>query len=395
MHLNRIGWEPGWFRFSRGGVKFMGFRAFLFSSILLAGASLPFSVFAQNDPPKSKPDPTQTQPASAPTPIDDQPQPAAEQDKSEGPGVKQDGVKQDEVKHDGSKKDVGAIGDRKVGGFDMYSIETDIKIGRAYAAQIDQTVKLVQDPRINEFVNRVGQNLVRNSDAKVPFIIKVVDDGEINAMALPGGYLYVNTGLILAADDEAELAGVMAHEIAHVALRHATRTQSWANIVQILTIPVVVMGGPAGVIVPQVARVAVPMTLLKFSRGFETEADYFGLQYMYKAGYDPNGLVSLFEKIQAREKKKPGTLAKAFASHPQTPSRIQKSQEEMATILPFRSQYVETTSEFNDVKARLAMLENGHKFEDSNPNKPVLRRTSASDEEKKDDDRPELKRRLN
>jgi predicted Zn-dependent protease len=222
----------------------------------------------------------------------------------------------------------------------------------------------------------------------------VVNDDEINAMALPGGYLYVNTGLILAADDEAELAGVMAHEIAHVALRHVTRTQSRANIIDMMTIPVIIMGGPAGVIVPEAARVAVPMTLLKFSRGFESEADYFGLQYMYKAGYDPNGLVSLFEKIQAREKRKPGTLAKAFSSHPQTPDRIKKSQEEMASILPFQSQYVETTSEFNDIKARLAMIENGHKFEDSNPTQPVLRRTSSSDGEKTDE-RPEFKRRLN
>jgi predicted Zn-dependent protease len=241
-------------------------------------------------------------------------------------------------------------------------------------------------------VNRIGQNLVRNSDAKVPFTIKVVDDDEINAMALPGGYLYVNTGLVLAADDEAELAGVMAHEIAHVALRHTTRTQSRANIMELMTIPVVIMGGPAGVIVPQVARVAVPMTLLKFSRGFEIEADYFGVQYMYKAGYDPNGLVSLFEKIQAKEKRKPGTLSKAFASHPQTPDRIRKSQEEMSTILPVRSQYLETTSEFSEIKARLAMLENRRDPGDANENKPTLRRTSSDNGDKKDDARPKLKR---
>jgi len=177
-------------------------------------------------------------------------------------------------------------------------------------------------------VNRVGQNLVRNSDAKVPFIIKVVDDDEINAMALPGGFLYVNTGLILAAEDEAELAGVMAHEIAHVALRHATRTQSRATIAEILTIPAVILIGPYSGAV----RAAIPLTFLKFSRGFEAEADYFGLQYMYKAGYDPNGLVSLFEKVQAREKKRPGTLAEAFSSHPQTQERVKKSQEEMAAF---------------------------------------------------------------
>src|SRR6266567_1191561 len=224
----------------------MRFRALLFSAILLAGASLPLAVFAQDDPPQQKRDPTQTQPApiddqSKPEASQNQAQPAAEQDKNEGSGVK----------HDGSKKDVGAIGDRKVGGFNMYSIDTDIKIGRAYAAQIDQTVKLVQDPRINEFVNRIGQNLARNSDAKVPFTIKVVNADDINAMALPGGFLYVNTGLILAADDEAELAGVMAHEIAHVALRHATRTQSRADIVNLMTIPAIILGVPT---FPQAAQ---------------------------------------------------------------------------------------------------------------------------------------------
>jgi predicted Zn-dependent protease len=233
-------------------------------------------------------------------------------------------------------------------------------------------------------VNRIGQNLVRNSDAAFPFTIKVVEDDEINAMSLPGGFLYVNSGLILAADDEAELAGAMAHEIAHVALRHATRQMTRANIFQILSIPVVMTG------VPVDPRLVMPVTFLKFSRGFEAEADYFGLQYMYKAGYDPSALVTFFEKLEALEKRKPNALSRAFATHPQNPDRVKKSQKEIASILPARDNYVETTSEFNDVKARLAVLEHRRKMDESYPNKPVLRRiaghVSGNGENRKDDD---------
>jgi len=308
--------------------------------------------------------------------------------------------KEKKIKHDGSKNDVDAIGNRKLGGMDWYSTESEIKMGKQYAQQIEQSMKLIQDPVVNEYVNRVGQNLVRNSDAKVPFTIKVVDADEINAMALPGGFFYVNSGLILAADDEAELAGVMAHEIAHVAARHATRGATRSQLANIMTIPLIFVGGGIGYAAREAAGIGLPLTFLSFSRGFEAEADYLGVQYMYKAGYDPNELVNFFEKIQAQEKKRPGSLAKAFATHPQTPDRIQKTQEEIATILPSKDQYIETTSEFNDVKSRLAAIENRRKVDDSNPNKPTLRRTASSSKDnngndKKDDDRPTLKRRDN
>jgi len=342
-------------------------RTLLLSSILTAGVSLPVLASVQDEKQKQTPDQTQAPPGKD----ESQAQPAANQDQAQ-PSAEPDKAKAAEAKHDGGKKDVDAIGNRKVGGFDLYSIETDVKIGRAYAQEIERNLKMVEDPVINEYVNRIGQNLVRNSDAKVPFTIKVVDADEINAMALPGGFLYVNSGLILAADDEAELAGVMAHEIAHVALRHATRAQTRADIAQIITIPINVAVPLPG----NVPGLVLPVAFLKFSRNFETEADYFGLQYMYKAGYDPNAMVSFFEKIQAREKKKPGTLSKAFSTHPQTPDRIKKSQKEMATILPPRDGYMETTSEFNDVKARLASLENRRKVDDGNQNKPKLRRTA-------------------
>jgi predicted Zn-dependent protease len=307
----------------------------------------------------------------------------------------------DKESHDGGKNDIDAIGNRKMGGKGLgnwYSLESEIRMGKQYAQQVEASVKLVQDPVVNEYVNRIGQNLVRNSDAKVPFTIKVIDSDDINAMALPGGFFYVNSGLILAADEEAELAGVMAHEIAHVAARHATRGQTRAQLANIASIPLIFVGGGIGYAVRSAAGLALPMTFLTFSRGFEAEADYLGLQYMYKTGYDPQAFVAFFEKIQAKDKKKPGTLAKAFATHPQTPDRIEKSQNEIAHVLPARDQYIVNTSEFDDVKARLAAIENRRKLTDEKDNAPSLRRTSKSSDkkegdEKSDDDRPTLKRR--
>ena len=214
------------------------------------------------------------------------------------------------VKHDGKEDDVDAIGNRKIGGRglgDWYSLETEIRMGKQYAMQVEQSVKLVQDPVVNEYVNRIGQNLVRNSDAQVPFTIKVIDSDEVNAFALPGGFFYVNSGLILAADEEAELAGVMAHEISHVCARHGMRQMTRANWAQIGTLPLIFIGGGIGYGIYEASGLALPLTFMKFQRNFEAEADYLGLQYMYKTGYDPQAFISFFEKIQAKEKKKPGT----------------------------------------------------------------------------------------
>jgi hypothetical protein len=408
----------------------MKFRSLLLSLTLVAGGCISVSAFAQNDKQQSQTPSSSTQPANSsqsssadqsqqnqaqPAATDqnqtqgqptadqsqpaDQDQPAADQDNKSDSDKDKDKKDKKKSKHDGGKDDVDAIGNRKVAGWDWYSIESEIRMGKQYATQIEASLKMVTDPTINEYVNRVGQNLVRNSDAKVPFTIKVVDSDVINAMALPGGFFYVNSGLILAADNEAELAGVMAHEIAHVAARHTTRQMTRAQFLNYASLPLIFVGGGIGLAAREAAGIGVPMTFLKFSRTFEAEADYLGIQYMYKAGYDPNEFVNFFEKIQAEEKKKPGSMAKVFADHPQTPDRITKSQEEIATILPAKDQYIETTSEFNDMKARLAAIENKHKVDDSaNPNKPSLRRSQSSSSSKdgdnnKDDDRPTLKRR--
>jgi predicted Zn-dependent protease len=308
-----------------------------------------------------------------------------------------------QIKHDGGKTDVDAVGNRNVGcgrGVgNWYSVEKQVAMGRSFAQQVEAQVKMVNDPVVTEYVNRIGQNLVRNSDAQVPFTIKVIDSDVVNAMALPGGFFYVNSGLILAADEEAEVAGVMAHEIAHVAACHAAREQTRASLLQMASIPLIFVGGGIGYAGYEAAGIAGMFGILKFSRGFEAEADYLGIEYMYRAGYDPSAFVSFFEKVQAMEKKKPGTLAKAFDTHPQNADRIQKSQDEIRKILPAKQQYVVTTSEFDEVKGRLAAIENKHKLlDEKDSSKPSLRRTSntsdkSEDGKKDDDDRPTLKRR--
>lgn len=304
----------------------------------------------------------------------------------------------------GSTDDVEAAGTRDIGGRGLgnwFSTDWEVRNGKSYAMEVERSSKLITDPVIVEYINRVGQNIVKNSDAKVPFTIKVIDSDEINAMALPGGFFYVNSGLILAADNESELAGVMAHEIAHVAAHHAARENTRLQYMQLSTVPLMFIGGYTAYGLYEASQLAIPLSFLKFSREFEAQADWLGVQYSYRSGYDPQGLVTMFEKLQALEKNKPGVLAKAFADHPQTPDRIARSEEEIATILPARPDYLVTTSEFDTVKTRLARIQNKRKIDGkTDPSKPTLRRTSASNndpnsttQDKSGDDRPTLGRR--
>jgi predicted Zn-dependent protease len=306
---------------------------------------------------------------------------------------------------DDKEKDPDEIGNRDVGkGVNFWSLDKEIALGKQLAQEVERQAKIVDDSIIAEYVNRVGQNLVRNSDAKVPFTIKVLDSEEVNAFALPGGFFFVNSGLILKADSESELAGVMAHEIAHVAARHGTRQATRGQLINIATIPLIFMGGWTGYAIRQGVSLAIPMGFLAFTRGMEREADYLGLQYMYKAGYDPTSFVDFFEKIQTMEKRKPGSVAKVFSTHPMTDDRIKASQNEIQQIMVSKSEYVVNTSEFNDVKARLYSLHNHRRLDrgKDDPSRPTLRKSPGSgtgtvddngQQPDNQDDRPTLKRR--
>ena len=299
------------------------------------------------------------------------------------------------------KEDVSRIGERDVGkSVNFYSIEKEIQLGKQLAAEVEKHAKIVADPVIAEYVNRIGQNLVHNSDTKVPFTIKVIDSEEINAFALPGGYFFVNTGLIELAEDEAELAGVMAHEIAHVAARHGTRSATRAQLIQFASIPLLFIGGWAGYGIQQAANFAIPMTMLKFSRNFEKDADFLGVQYMYKAGYDPASMVQFFERLKAKQKKNKNAVAKAFSTHPLTKDRIKLLQKTIDELLPDQPEYAVTSSEFQAVKDRLASLRARRKPTQGDPNRPTLKRSTQTEpvlpgdgDDDAEDERPALTRR--
>jgi predicted Zn-dependent protease len=263
------------------------------------------------------------------------------------------------------------------------STEKEVRMGREAAAEVDRQAKFVDDPVITEYVNRVGQNIVLHSDAKVPFTIKVIDSDEVNAFALPGGFFYVNKGLILAADNEAELAGVMAHEIAHVAARHAVENQTKGSLLEYAAIAgSIFLGGIPGMIYQNTAGIGLLGIFMKFSRSAEEEADKLGVQYMYAAGYDPGAMATMFEKLEAKNKKKPGFVARAFATHPAPPDR-RAAALALAARFPEHEEYVISSSEFQRVKSRLLRLSNARAStagaiqagdETGAPGRPTLKR---------------------
>ncbi|MBZ5543383.1 MAG: M48 family metalloprotease [Acidobacteriia bacterium] len=304
------------------------------------------------------------------------------------------------------KHDVDAIGDRRVAHRSIISQEKEIGIGKQYATEIDHSAKLVTDPVVTEFVNRLAQNVARNSDLAIPLTVKVIDSPDLNAFALPGGFLYVNSGLLLAADEEAQVAGVVAHEIAHAAARHWASQMTKATLLQYAMIPLIFtpMSYPVYLGAANALNIAVPLAFLKFSRGAEAEADMLGLQYMYKAGYDPTAYVTFFSKIIEQDRRSPGSVPSVFASHPPTPERIISSEEEIKRILPQREQYLVSTSEFDDVKAHLQTILTNRRRNEKKEG-PTLRKRESTDrtetdtqtttggQDKTDDKPPVLRRR--
>jgi predicted Zn-dependent protease len=289
------------------------------------------------------------------------------------------GPQKDERIKAGSEADINSIGNRKVGhGPDSYSLDREITLGTQLAKKMGRFTKFIDDPLVNEYVTRIGQNLVRDSDARFPFTFKVIDSEEVNAFALPGGFLYVNRGAILLADEEAELVGVLAHEIAHVCARHGTRNSTRSEIARVATMSLILLGpgGWAGYAIFTGLKVGVPLTFLKFSRSAESEADYLGLQYMYKAGYDPNTFIAFFERMDSEPS--PGKFATMFSSYPLTRNRIRAIQREIATILPARDQYIVTTSEFDLIKSRLLRGQQSQRT-DWDGSRPKLRKRTEPD----------------
>jgi beta-barrel assembly-enhancing protease len=304
------------------------------------------------------------------------------------------------------------VGNRDINSrqINFYSLEKEMGIGQQLASEVERQLKLVDDPIINEYINRVGQNIVLNSDAKVPFTIRVVDSDEVNAFALPGGYFFVNKGLILAAENEAEIVGVMAHEIAHVAARHGTEQVSKGQLLQFGSIPLIFLGGPIGIAARSAANFALPLTFLKFSRNAEAEADMLGAQYAWKSGYDPAGMVTMFEKLASKEKNKPGTMSKLFSDHPATGDRANKVRS-LISQFPQREEYIVNTSDFNQIKARLVAVSGARRNGSAGANggnngggdRPTLKRRqdptngpdADSDQPQAPKDRPTLKRRDN
>ena len=293
-----------------------------------------------------------------------------------------------EAKPSNSEKyDVNRIGQRNTGkGVNLYSLEKERALGQEMAETIDRQTKFVTDPNIVKYVSDVAQRIIRNSDAQVAFTIKVVDSTQINTFALPGGFLYVDKGLLSELDSEAELAGLIAHEVAHVAARHGTRLATRKTAWNVISFPVIYMAGPGAIGARQIG----PLALRKFARDAELEADLLGMEYQYAAGYDPRAFIDALERLH--NKQIPGgkhggpfarplhQIAKSYAFYPPMEERILRLQSEISSVLPCRDTYVADTSEFHEIREQLladeVILRRDHAghSEGSENGGPVLRR---------------------
>ncbi len=273
------------------------------------------------------------------------------------------------------KKDPSEIGDRDVAGkLNVYSIEKEMALGKQLAIEVRKQARIVDDPIVSEYISRLGQNLARNSDVTFPVSFTLIDADDINAFTLPGGFIFINTGTLRLSDNEAELASVLAHELGHAAARHATRQATRNDLISAGTLPLFLFGGWTGLLAHSAAGLASPMFMFHFSRAFETEADLLGIQYLWKAGYDPTASVDMFERVESTERKQPGSVSKLFRTHPLTADRIVKTQKNIDELLPGRDTYVINTSEYEAIRARLAEISQQRKPDPKDRDHPTLRR---------------------
>lgn len=253
-----------------------------------------------------------------------------------------------------NKKNPDKIGQRNVAsGLNRYSVEQELALGRQLAAEVEKQAKIITDPIVAEYINRLGQNLTRNSDSVFPMTFRLLESDEINAFTLPGGYVFISTGLLKLSDNEAELASVIAHELAHAAARHATRQATRSDLINAGKLPLLLTGGLAGIAARQALGPVSAMAFYHFSREYETEADLLGLQYLWKAGYDPTASVDMFERVESTEKAKPGSVSQLFRTHPRTAARIEQTQKNIEALLPSRAEHILNTSEYESIRERL------------------------------------------
>ncbi len=239
-------------------------------------------------------------------------------------------------------------------GWNLFSPAQDIQLGKEAAAEIEKQVAVVDNPQLVDYVNRIGKKLIAQPEAgQYPYTFKVVYDKSINAFALPGGPSYVHTGLILAADNEAQIAGVVAHEVAHVALRHGTAQVTKAQALQLLAGLGGAMLGGGGGILGQLAQMGAGLgansLLLKFSRNAESDADLLGARMMAKAGYDPIEMAKFFEKLEAQEQSSGRSIPQFLSDHPNPGNRVKAVSAEVR-LMPARQYTKGDTADLNRIK---------------------------------------------
>ena len=311
------------------------------------------------------------------------------------------------------KQKLEEIGVRELGGLNWYHLETDVQWGKQAASMIERNAKILDDPVVTEYVDRIGQRIVQNADSKFPFTIKVLQTEEVNAAALPGGFFYVNAGLILEVDSEAELAGVMAHEIAHVTLRHAARQMTKGDLIQLSLIPLQIilpgLGKATQILIQYGYYYGLPIAFLYFTRKYEAEADYYGTQYLARTGYDPAGLIGAFHKFLLLRRKRPDRVPEIFSSHPPSASRILTTRRQIAEEIPSLEALKErngtpgvlvSDSEFDQIKERLSLFFKRDKRHKEDDMPPMFRPKGeqdckdGKDKEGKDcEERPTLRKR--